>query len=174
MAFHPIAQEIARALNARRAPPPPFVPALVTEQLKRFANVIFQNPGRREIAEGLLVLAIRLDVLGFGGPRDQLLLLAGCGLSAAEIENTLEVRHADEAGAHRLMDLARSTAATQMEKVLSSGRDLPSKGVGVRSGPSPLQRTGPGRPDGHRADEATAPHGRPGTHSGLGTPKPRR
>jgi hypothetical protein len=164
MGFHPVTQEIARALNARRSPPPPFVPALAKEQLRRFANVVFQNPARREIAEGLLVLAIRLDVLGFGGPRDQLLVLAGCGLSAVEITDALVRRHAAESGAHRLMEKARSTTATPMEQALSRGRGTSSRGVGVRSGPPSTPRPMPRKPEGHRADEVTevtSPRGRP-------------
>lgn len=138
MVFHPAAQEVARALNARREPPPPVVPPLARDQLRRFANGIFRHPARRDIAEDLLIIAIRLDVLGFFEARDQLLVLAGCGLSAAEIADSLERRRAGEMGARELIEKARSTTATPMERALSQGTSA--TGVGLRSRQRALQR----------------------------------
>ena len=140
MVFHPVVQEVARALQARRQPPPPVVPALDKEVLRRFGNVVLRHPSRRSIAEQVLVLAMRLDVLGFYRPRDQLLLLAGCGLSAAEITDSLERRRAGEAGAHQLMQKARSTSATPLERLRAEGSDGTSTGVGLRSRQRALQR----------------------------------
>jgi len=180
MGFYPLTQEIARALHARRSPPPPVVPTLEKEHLKQFANLVFRNPARREIAEGLLVLAIRLDVLGFGGPRDQMLLLAGCGLSAAAITDALERRHAVQAGAHQLMEKARSTKATPLERAISGVSGVPPRGTGVRSGPPTYQHTEKTKPDIGRPIKATevtevsAPPGRPDLRTGFRDPKPRR
>jgi hypothetical protein len=61
-----------------------------------------------------------------------------------------------------------------MEKVLSSGRSLPSKGVGVRAGPPPISRTDTKRPDVHHHDEVTPSLGRPGGRTGQGDPRSRR
>ena len=119
--FHPVVQEVARALGARRDPPPPFVPPMKIEVVRRYAYMVLEHPTRREIAESLLVIAMRLDVLGFTKPRNQVLLLVGCGMSAAEITDSLERRRAGESGAQALMEKARSTSATSIERILAQG-----------------------------------------------------
>jgi hypothetical protein len=131
--FHPVVQAVARSLRARRDPPPPVVNAMKIDVVRRFAYVVLEHPARREIAESLLVLAIRLDVLGFTKPRDQLLLLVGCGLSAAEITDSLQRHRASEAGAYMLMEKARSTSATPIERLIAEGTDPTATGVGLRS-----------------------------------------
>jgi len=133
MSFHPVAQEVTRALKARRRPPPPVVPTMHIDLVRRFAHKVLRHPSRRDIAEGLLVIAMRLDVLGFYKPRDQLLFLAGCGLSAGEITDSLERKGAARAGAHQLMEKARSISATQMERMLAEKSKSISSGVGLRS-----------------------------------------
>lgn len=180
MGFHPLTQEIARALNARRSPPPPVVPTMDKEHLKQLAHLVYRNPARREVAEGLLVLAIRLDVLGFGGPRDQMLLLAGCGLSAAAITDALEKRHAVQSGAQKLMEKARSTTATPMERAISGASGVAPRGTGVRAGPPIRHHEEVTKPDIGRpikrseVTEVSAPPAWPDPRSGPRDPKPRR
>lgn len=140
MVFHPVAQVIVKALQARRDPPPPQVPTLPDHVLRRHGNEILHHPARREIAESLLVIAMRLDVLGFYAPRDQLLWLAGCGLAASQISDVLQRRNATQSGAHELMAKARSTPATPLEKMLKQGSVTTSSEVSIIARQRALQR----------------------------------
>lgn len=133
--FHPVTQSVARALGARARPPPPQVPPLSKDKLEQFARVVATHPARAEIAHGLLVLALRLNTLGFKRPRNQLLLLCGFGLTEAEIRDQIEAMDTEESQARMLVEKTKSSVTSPLADALrrKAGTGVSGQVCGARS-----------------------------------------